>query len=82
MLAAMTQRTRELLDVALRLSLRERAELATELLASMDEVVEPGAEEAWDAEIERRASRVVSGQSAGRDWEEVKREIERDVLGR
>jgi putative addiction module component (TIGR02574 family) len=79
----MTDKTRELLSEALRLSRRERAEMASELLASIDEEnPDPGAEEAWDAEIERRANRVVSGQSNSRDLNEVKREIERDILGR
>lgn len=78
----MTEQTQALLTQALRLSRGERAEMAAELLASIDDVAEPGAEEAWEAEIERRANRVVSGESKGRDWDEVKREIERDILGR
>jgi putative addiction module component (TIGR02574 family) len=39
----------------------ERAKLALELLRSLDGAPEPGAEEAWDVEIDRRAAEVVAG---------------------
>lgn len=57
--------TREaLLQGALKLPHTERADVAAELLASLDE--EPAdslveVEKAWAAEIERRAGRVLSG---------------------
>ncbi len=78
----MTERTRELLKQALSLSRGERAEIAAELLSSIEDEAERGSDEAWEAEIERRANRVVTGESAGLDWDQVKREIERDILGR
>jgi len=73
--------TREaVLQEALKLPHRERAEVAVEVFASLEE--EPAedpmeVEKAWGAEIERRARRVVAGESEGTPWEEVKQRIER-----
>ena len=44
---------------ALRLSATERARLIERLIASLD--VDPGVEEAWAAEVERRNNEVESG---------------------
>lgn len=72
-------RADSLLHEALKLSPKERADVAAELLASLDE--EPSdnreeIEEAWGAEIERRARRVLAGDSAGAPWDEVRRDLE------
>ena len=51
------------------LPVEERADVAAELLASLDEAPPQDAAEveaAWAREIERRARRVMSGESAGR----------------
>mgnify|MGYP003335863916 CR=1 FL=1 len=64
----MTSRAQEVLRDALALPLDERANVAAELLASLDEGSgeDPAAvEAAWVAEIERRARRVMSGESQG-----------------
>lgn len=45
----------------LRLPVEERAKLALELLRTLDGEPEPGAAEAWDAEIERRGAEVDGG---------------------
>jgi len=72
--------TREaLLQEALKLPHTERADVAAELLASLDE--EPAedleeVEKAWAAEIERRARRVLAGESTGAPWGDVKQRIE------
>jgi hypothetical protein len=50
----------KLLEDALKLALSERAELAAELLASLDGAPDADAEAAWAAEIERRAARAVN----------------------
>jgi putative addiction module component (TIGR02574 family) len=71
-----------LLADALRLEPDSRAELAAEILASLDGPVEPDAEAAWDAEIERRVAAIEAGTVRLEPWSEVKRRIERDVLGR
>jgi len=57
----------------------ERADFAAELLASLDETMEnpEEVEAAWAAEIERRARRVLSGESAGESWEDVRNRIAR-----
>lgn len=73
---------KKLLQEALGLPEDERAELAAELMASLDGPPDPDAEAAWAAEIERRAARVLSGESKGTPWEEVRRRIEREILGR
>jgi hypothetical protein len=72
----MSDETRHLLDEALRLPLAERAEFAAELLASMDGAPDADAEQAWAAEISRRAERAIRGESRGRDANEVLAEIE------
>lgn len=67
---------------ALRLRPEARAELAAELLASLDGPADPDAEAAWDAEIERRVAAIEAGTVALESWEDVKRRIEKDILGR
>jgi len=56
------------LDEALQLDLSERAELAVELIASLDGEKDSDAEAAWADEIERRAIRARSGDDQGRPW--------------
>ena len=61
-------RAETLLLEALKLPPEERAEVAAELLASLDDVPVAEADEvemAWGAEIERRARRVVAGGALG-----------------
>ena len=70
---------------ALAWSANERAELAAELLASLDEAAaeDPAeVEAAWAAEIERRARRVMSGESAGIPWEDVRQCAEAELRRR
>lgn len=72
--------TREaLLQEALKLPHSERADVAAELLASLEgqPADDPSeVEEAWAAEIERRARRVLAGESPGTPWEDVKQRLE------
>ncbi len=78
----MTARAQELLREALTLPVAERADVAAELLASLDdaEAENPAeVEAAWAAEIERRARRVMSGESAGIPWEDVRRLAEAEL---
>jgi putative addiction module component (TIGR02574 family) len=60
----------------------DRAELAAELLASLDGPADGNAEAAWAAEIERRVASIESGTAILEPWDDVRRRIERDVLGR
>ena len=78
----MTSRTRELLREALTLPIAERADVAAELLASLDDVGTEDlaeVEAAWAAEIERRARGVMAGESSGIPWEDVRRGAEADL---
>ena len=68
----MSERARKLLQDALALPLLERAELATELLASLDG--EP-AEAVWVAEIERRAREGIANPDDDVAWETVRAEL-------
>jgi putative addiction module component (TIGR02574 family) len=81
----MTSRAQELLREALTLPLDERADVAAELLASLDDAEREQPEEveaAWAAEIERRARRVLAGESAGIPWEDVRRRAEGELRRR
>ena len=81
----MTSRARALLDEALTLVPDERADVAAGLLASLDEPPSdsrPETAEAWAAEIERRARRVLSGQSEGEPWEVVRARVVQSLSGR
>jgi putative addiction module component (TIGR02574 family) len=77
-MVGMTSRAHEVLRDALALPANERADLAAELLASLDEVPPEDAAEveaAWAREIERRARRVMSGESAGEAWDDVRARV-------
>lgn len=78
----MTKAAEALLADALRLSPEVRAELVAELLASLDGPADPDAEAAWAAEIERRVDDIEAGAVAVEPWDDVKRRIEKDILGR
>ncbi len=67
----MTDHGNTVLREALALPVDERAQVAADLLASLDEEREPAGDvtSAWAVEIERRASQVSDGQSSGEDWD-------------
>ena len=72
----MSGRAQKVLDEALDLSDEERAEVALELVASLDGPEDPGAEAAWVSEVERRAHRVHADPEGGQDWQAARAEIE------
>ena len=78
----MTEGVQIVLADALRLGPEARAELAAELVASLAGPADAGAEAAWNIEIERRIEAIESGEIELEPWEQLKRRIERDVLGR
>jgi putative addiction module component (TIGR02574 family) len=80
----MSQRTQEILQEALALPVDERADVAAQLLASLDDenVATEDIEAAWAIEIEKRARRVLSGQSEGIPWEDVRRRAEAELRKR
>lgn len=67
---------------ALRLDSAARAELAAELLASLDGPADTDADVAWNAEIDRRIEAIEAGRIRLEPWEHVKQRIEKDLLGR
>jgi putative addiction module component (TIGR02574 family) len=78
----MTKAAEAVLADALRLDLDARAEVAAELLASLDGPADPGTEAAWAVEIERRVAAIEAGTVKLEAWEDVKRRIEKEILGR
>lgn len=78
----MTKAAETILASALKLDVKTRAELAAELLASLDGPADPGAATAWAAEIERRVKALESGSVELESWEDVKRRISKEILGR
>ena len=78
----MTDATKTVLADALRLDVDSRAELVAELLASLDGPADPDAEAAWAVEIERRVAAIEAGTVKLEPWDNVKRRIEKEILGR
>ena len=78
----MTKDARAVLAEALRLDTNARADVAAELLASLDGPADPDADAAWAAEIARRVAAIEAGTAKLEPWESVKRRIERGILGR
>jgi len=74
-----TKAGEKVLAEALRLDVRARAEIVTELLASLDGPHDPEAEAAWEAEIQRRVAAIEAGTVELEAWENVKRRIEGDL---
>jgi putative addiction module component (TIGR02574 family) len=72
----------KLVEDALKLGLSERAELAAELLASLDGTPGDDAEVVWAAEIERRAARARTGEDPGKAWPDVRDRIKSDLSKR
>jgi hypothetical protein len=78
----MSSAARQVLADALRLPIGERGTVVAELLASMDGEPDADADQAWAAEIERRAERALRGESQGQDWATVRDDIERSRRGK
>jgi len=78
---SVTTHAQKLLEDALTLAPNDRAQLAAELLASLDEN-ESDVESAWAAEIQRRAVEARKNPDDDDDWRVVLDEIQREVLSR
>ena len=70
---SMMQEAQELLKKALALPDKERADLAGNLIDSLDDTVDEDAEAAWQAEIVRRLEEVRSGKVKTTSWHDVRR---------
>lgn len=74
----------DLRQQALALADDERADLAAELLVSLEEQTEDDAEVvrvAWAEEIERRARMVIAGESPTEPWETARQRIVDELAG-
>jgi putative addiction module component (TIGR02574 family) len=74
----MTERARKVLQDAMELPLPERAELAADLLASLDGEPDAEVEAAWASEIERRARDAHANPDDDVAWEAVRAELHAD----
>ena len=71
----MSETADQLLRKALTLNERDRASLAGALIESLDLEVEPGAAQAWDAEIERRVKELESHAVGTVPWSKVRERL-------
>jgi putative addiction module component (TIGR02574 family) len=77
----MTRTVIDFLAEALELPPDERAQIAAELLESLDYAKED-VEAAWAAEIQRRVAQARAGELESTDWRTVLDRVEREVLAR
>jgi len=62
----------------------ERADLATELLASLDKPATDDPETVnalWSEELDRRAKRVLSREATGEDWDSLRQRLADELSG-
>lgn len=71
----MTQKSQVVLAEALKLPSNERAEVAEQLIASLDEAPDADVEEAWQEEVQRRIGQIERGEVNTIPWEEVQRRL-------
>lgn len=77
----MTREASRLLEEALQLGAEDRAKMATELLASLDEQQED-VRAAWAAEIKQRLAEADAEPETDEDWRAAIDEIRREELAR
>lgn len=78
----MSTNAETLLRQALDLGPDERADLAAELLASLEPADDPETVRTlWAQELEKRARRALSGESPGEDWAVVRQRIADELAG-
>jgi putative addiction module component (TIGR02574 family) len=65
----------DLLNEALELPAGDRAELAADLLASLDGPADADAQTAWSDELRRRVDRVLAGEARGTPWPELREKL-------
>lgn len=77
----MTRTAEHILREALTLAESDRATIAGLLIESLEDAPDEGVEEAWAAEIDRRAAELDSGEVATISWEEVRTRLFRTDRG-
>ena len=75
-----TEMMERLRSEALTLSMPERAELAHDLLESLDAPADEGVESAWDEEIIRRIAQIDAGQATLLSRDQLRQKLQ-DRLG-
>ncbi len=78
----MSKTFHELAQQALALDPRERLQLASELIDSVDGTVDREWADAWSAELDRRVSEANRTGDRGRPWSEVRADILAELAGR
>ncbi len=71
----MTQKSQVVLEEALKLTAHERAEVAEQLIASLDDEPDPNVEQAWQEEVQQRLQQIERGEVKTIPWEEVQRRL-------
>jgi len=71
----MTEKSQVVLEEALKLTPTERAEVAEQLIASLDEAPETDVEQAWQEEIQKRLQQIERGEVKTIPWEEVQKRL-------
>ena len=72
----MTEKSQIVLEEALKLTANERAEVAEQLIASLDEVPDTDVEQAWQEEIQKRLQEIERGEVKTIPWEEVQKRLQ------
>jgi putative addiction module component (TIGR02574 family) len=70
-----TKASAKILTEALALTPDERMELAAELLASVDGPADPDWEQAWQVELDRRATAADASSAPAAEWSEVRARV-------
>jgi len=79
-LGRVTSAADAILHEALELSPEDRADVAAELLASLEPADDPEmVRTLWAQELEERARRVLSGESPGEDWAIVRQRLANEL---
>jgi len=77
----MTVQSQRLLSDALLLPEKDRAELASLIIASLDGPPDPDAESLWAEEISRRIQEFEKDPSRAEDWQAVKARMKQNLWG-
>lgn len=71
----MTDAARRLIEQAMELSAEERLRVAEQLVESVRDASEPGWDDAWRLELERRVAELRSGAVEALPWSEVRERL-------
>jgi putative addiction module component (TIGR02574 family) len=74
--------TKQLRDAVLSLPEKDRADLAQDLLRSLDGPSDQGAQDSWLEEIEKRARELADGSVTPVDWSAVRQRVTRRLRER